>query len=694
MGDTTSQIPQFSDPFSAAAAQQALPSTQPGLLGVSPSTWQSIAQLGAGMIQGANQRTADGHLAGGTGFAPGLAGGVQGFFGDQQRQTAMRSQLAQQAAQTQGTNIENLTKLAGLPLTMARNRFATQALSDPNFLSGPLSGGNQQQGGGYGGAAAGGGSSGPTDYALAVIQEEGTGKNPNSTAQGYGQFTDPAMADYVKAHADKFSSMTPDQISAVRTGNLPIMQDAVNWLAQRNAPILAGAGAPVTGQTLAMAHHLGAGPAAAVYQASQTNPQMPIAQALARSLPAPAAGAYLKANPDLQNTTAGAFAARYAGVPNLGAGGGQAGTSAGPETGTLPAGMSPEEAMQRAEQAQQRAVRLQMAGFDATPATQAAQNYQKYAQDYWLQQSKPQSIRGEGGGVITPGGAYQSPVVRKVLGPDNREWQITQNTIETGRPYQRPSGVPSWAPEGTLSAVPSDLSPGEKTGQTDASADAFGEKSRAQYASSVGTIRAMEDMQRQFQVLNSQPGWYNTGSGAQWKLDLAKAVNTAAQSAGGQPWFDPNKIAAGEDLVKQTKLAGMQTLSSMFGGSKEAASIVTSTQGAVPNIENTPQGGLLVMNGIKEAARWQADQHAFMANWYQTHKGNMIGADVAFNQSRPSPMYTRRGISIVQPYEVSGPQDFKRYLPGTRVIFKGGDPRNIRVVPGSEDVTFQDQGAQ
>jgi hypothetical protein len=137
--------------------------------------------------------------------------------------------------------------------------------------------------------------------------------------------------------------------------------------------------------------------------------------------------------------------------------------------------------LQRAEQAQQRAVRLQMAGFDATPATLVAQNYMKYAQDYWLQQSKPQSIRGEGGAIVTPGGAYQSPVVRKILGPDNREWQVTQNTIESGRPYQRPPGVPSWVPEGTLSAVPSDLSPGEKTGQTDASADAFGEKSQAQY---------------------------------------------------------------------------------------------------------------------------------------------------------------------------------------------------------------------
>jgi hypothetical protein len=76
-----------------------------------------------------------------------------------------------------------------------------------------------------------------------------------------------------------------------------------------------------------------------------------------------------------------------------------------------------------------------MAGFDATPATLAAQNYMKYAQDYWLRQSKPQSIRGEGGAIVTPGGAYQSTVVRKILGPDNREWQVTQNTIESGRPY-------------------------------------------------------------------------------------------------------------------------------------------------------------------------------------------------------------------------------------------------------------------
>src|SRR5215467_9446931 len=84
--------------------------------------------------------------------------------------------------------------------------------------------------------------------------------------------------------------------------------------------------------------------------------------------------------------------------------------------------------------------------------------------------------------------------------------------------------------------------------------------------------------------------------------------------------------------------------------------------------------------------RWQMDQHAFMSQWYSQHSGNMVGADVAFAQQRPSQMYTRRAISMVRPYEVSSPADAqKRFLPGTHVYPKGS-PNVIKVVPGEQDV--------
>jgi hypothetical protein len=365
-------------------------------------------------------------------------------------------------------------------------------------------------------------------------------------------------------------------------------------------------------------------------------------------------------------------------------------------TATLPGSqgyMTPDQANALADMHARRAVKLQLLGIDATPDTQQAENLRHYATEYALQQTKPQTIRGEGGAVVTPQGVVQSPVVRDILGPDHRRWIITQNTIqEPGRAGELGPGVPSWAPPGTLSAVPAELSPGEKKAQEDAAADAFGEKARAQYASAQGTKRAMEDMSLQLDQLNSgDPNWYNTGAGAAWKLDVGKTLNSIAAAAGAPPIVDPVKLAAGEDLTKQTKLAGMQVLSTFFGGQREAAAILTSTQSAVPNIENTPQGAKLVLNGILEAARWQSDQHTFATNWYRQHAGDMVGSDVAFAQAYRPEMYTRRAVSMVRPFKVTDPSQMNNYLPGTHIIAPDGSER---VIPGQQDVTPLPMGAQ
>jgi len=340
---------------------------------------------------------------------------------------------------------------------------------------------------------------------------------------------------------------------------------------------------------------------------------------------------------------------------------------------------------------------LPMPPGDPAALRTEANTYRQQALQYQRDQSQPVTLRGQGSAAITPQGVIQSPLEYEIIGPDQRKYRITQNTVEdNSKPYVRPQGVPSWAPPGTLSIAQADLSPGERKAAEESAEDAFGEKARSQFASATGTIRAMEDLDHQFDTLNGQgTGWYNTGAGAQWKLELGKAINSAAASAGVSQEnlpFDVNKLAAGEDMVKQAKLAGMQTLAAFFGGSREAASIVHSTQQAVPNLENTPQGGKLVLNGIREGAQWVADQHEFMANWSQAHAGNMVGADVAFNKQVPSQMYTRRAISMIKPFDIKSDAELNRYLPGTFVNYKG----NIVQIParqGMPDVPEYLQGA-
>lgn len=172
------------DPFSAAA--NGLPSQKPGMLGVSPSTWESIAQLGAGAIQGANQRTGSGHLANGTGLAGGIMGAVQGYYGDVQNQAKLRSALAQQSAQTQGMNIGNEAAASGLGLTKARNALGQQIMSDPKFrqqLQGMMNGGGADYGAGdYGAAPPPGGVVGSGGVAGGPLAQNGGGIAPIAQA--------------------------------------------------------------------------------------------------------------------------------------------------------------------------------------------------------------------------------------------------------------------------------------------------------------------------------------------------------------------------------------------------------------------------------------------------------------------------------------------------------------------------------
>jgi hypothetical protein len=131
----------------------------------------------------------------------------------------------------------------------------------------------------------------------------------------------------------------------------------------------------------------------------------------------------------------------------------------------------------------------------------------------------------------------------------------------------------------------------------------------------------------------------------------------------------------------------MQLVNSMFGGSREAASIIQGATSAVPNSENTPLGGKLVLNAIVEGSKNVMDKRIFETNWATQHGGNLIGAEEAFNQQYPPAAYARRAISSVQPYKLRGddPNELKRYLPGTQVITPDG---LTRIVPGSPSLTL------
>lgn len=720
-GSTSNFSSAISDPFDMANVDNY---HQPGFLGVSPDVWRSLAGFGGNLAAAANARTNGGFLA----YGGGLAGPLGAAISTSQQQGLQRGQaladIGYRGALAQSEQLKNAMAMMNLPLAQAQAQLNYRMMTDPQFRQQFMSGMGmgQQQPMGAPTAVSGDTPPGGSSYAQGIHSIEGSGQNPNWPAAAGGplgphQFTAETWKQFAGENPQLFTGKSPDEILAART-DPQLSATATDWYAAKNTPILKAAGVDPSPQNLAIAHTLGGAGAAGVLKFPD---EASLPQAIQATQP-DAASAILRENPQFARMTVGDLRQRYSkvGAPApyqvAQAGNGPLPVPQGQQPGAapqyttegggsiaLPKAVPVQQMLQQADDAEARANQLEQTRAyqermikmfpwmgpyiqppigDPAALRQQANTIRQNALAAQNQAAQPQNLRGPGSVNITSQGIIQSPLEYEMLGPDGRKYRITQNTVEDpNHPYTRPEGVPDWAPRGTSSIALADFSTGEHKGMDAASEDAFGEKARAQYASAVGTTRAMEDLDHQFDQLNSGgPSWYNTGEGADWRLAFGKAVNAASRASGGGDLFDPAKLASGEDIVKGAKLAGMQTLSTFFGGSREAASIVSSTQSAVPNIENTPQGGKLVLNGIREGSQWVQDQHAFMSQWFNDHHGNMVGADVAFNKQVPSQMYARRAISMIKPFQIQSDKELSRYLPGTFVQYKG----NIVQIPNRE----------
>lgn len=216
-------------------------------------------------------------------------------------------------------------------------------------------------------------------------------------------------------------------------------------------------------------------------------------------------------------------------------------------------------------------------------------------------------------------------------------------------------------------------------------ANNYGDEGKKAYQSAISGLGSMEFIDRDINQLGPT-GFQSMGEGADARNQLVKDMNSIAGAAGITAPFDPNKIASWEDFRKETTLLGMKGLASIFGGSREAASIITTSIHAVPNTENSFVGAKLLTNSFKEAFQREVDLRNFETNWVQSHGGNLTGAQESFNQAFPTQAYSWRAISKIQPYAVKTPSDMQRFLPGTYIKMPDG---TTRVVPGTPGVAFQ-----
>lgn len=141
-------------------------------------------------------------------------------------------------------------------------------------------------------------------------------------------------------------------------------------------------------------------------------------------------------------------------------------------------------------------------------------------------------------------------------------------------------------------------------------------------------------------------GLYEPGTGASTRYGIMKALNTASRAVGGGDLFDADKVASGEEAGKITTRLGFDLSRTL--GSREAMQIVHEAIGAVPGLENTPQGARVVSAGINAAAQRSVDYYNFLNNWRQQHDGDTEGADIAFNRMLPPSHYVGEVSSLAR----------------------------------------------
>ena len=127
-------------------------------------------------------------------------------------------------------------------------------------------------------------------------------------------------------------------------------------------------------------------------------------------------------------------------------------------------------------------------------------------------------------------------------------------------------------------------------------------------------------------------GFLQPGAGGTWRVGLAKAINFAhnvVDPSSPAP-FDSEKIAAGESALKGTTQLGFQLSNQMFGGQHQALGLVNDALHAVPGMDNTPLGAMLVGDLLKAGSQWVQEQRQFKQDWSARSAGDLTGSDTAY----------------------------------------------------------------
>lgn len=120
------------------------------------------------------------------------------------------------------------------------------------------------------------------------------------------------------------------------------------------------------------------------------------------------------------------------------------------------------------------------------------------------------------------------------------------------------------------------------------------------------------------------------------RLEYAKKANALAAAAGEQPKFDPEKVAAAENINKIQARMGL-TFSSQISPREAFAGQKIGIE-STPGLTNSPQGFRRLLAGFEAAAENAKDEHTFFQN-YLKKNGTSLGWRQDFEAKNPAERY-------------------------------------------------------
>lgn len=244
-----------------------------------------------------------------------------------------------------------------------------------------------------------------------------------------------------------------------------------------------------------------------------------------------------------------------------------------------------------------------------------------------------------GGNALAPPPPTPAPTAAPAPSPVPATAPVGQSMAPTQAPVSAALGIPLWdektqmvAPsipgQTTISGAPAKT----KTQQESATAQAheFDTTGATEYDGAVRSLGNLEYISNGLRSLaNSR--FLSAGAAGQLRTEIANSLNTIGALTGYGEVVNASELATAEGITKASRLLQYSTVRGFFGGQREAAQTIASAGQAVPGIENTTLGGLLLTEELKAQANRAIDLRRWQMEWKNRNFGDLTGSKEAFD---------------------------------------------------------------